>query len=131
MDAPLPTWSSAALAYLPPEGALPAWWTRAEEAGWPPSTLASALAMVAPVTRRVYAPSGDRYELTSRAGAVTEVTATHLGGTLPTWDPVAETWRDVPWRWTHPSAREDLGREETLAELLWRRSRELCAARAA
>lgn len=130
MDAPLPTWSHAALAYLPPESALPAWWTRAEAAGWPPSTLASVLAMVAPVTRRVYPdPSSDRHELTTHAGTVSEVSPTHIGGTLPAWDPVGETWVDRPWRWAHPTtARVKAGDPETLAACLVRRSRELCAA---
>lgn len=122
----LPTWSHAALAYLPPEGALPAWWERAESLGWPSATLASALAMVAPVSRRVYAADGEHWEVTTRAGTVTEVSPTHLGGTLPAWDPVREAWADRPWRWTHPSApRDAAGDGESLAALLVRRGREL------
>lgn len=132
MNADLPlVWNRTALSWQLPEGvALPEWWERAEALGWSPESCASAAALCAPVRRRVYPdPESDRYEVVRASGAVTEVTATHLGGYVPAWESQGETWVDRPWRWTHPSARTSLeGEGESLAALLWRRSRELSAA---
>lgn len=125
-----PLWNSTALAFQLPEGvALPSWWQHAEALGWSHETCASAAQLTAPRSRRVYG-EGDRFEVTRVAGEVTEVSAEYLGGTVPEWDPVGETWVDRPWRWAHPSTPRPSqgGDAETLAALLWRRSRELSRA---
>lgn len=124
-----PLWNSTALAFQLPEGVtLPGWWARAEALGWPHETCASAARLVAERTRRVYPdPESDRFEVVRAWGSVEEVSAEALGGTYPEWDPVAEGWRDVPWRWERAPVRASEGHEEPPHALLWRRSRELSA----